>query len=248
MSSLFEKTPHKPAGGAAQRGHGPRALLACVTLLAAVSAWGESCRVLDPELSGVYEGGCKNGLAHGFGQAEGSNATYHGYFRAGMKHGKGIKVWSHGDRYEGEFRNDRRNGQGVYTWGAATPWAGEKYTGEFKNDLRQGHGVYQWPSGDRFEGRWEQGNRLGLTPMENRQQAAAKALAEAFRPGTAVCAETPLGIGGARRIKAAVEAVQDRKIRVKVLDPGAGGEPYQGQPVAGGTVLTDDLYNWALCR
>ena len=61
-----------------------------------------ACRVLDSELTGVYQGGCKDGLAEGYGEAKGS-AEYRGAFRAGRMQGKGVKTWPSGDRYEGEF-------------------------------------------------------------------------------------------------------------------------------------------------
>jgi hypothetical protein len=41
-----------------------------------------ACRVLDPELAGIYQGGCKDGLGEGYGEAKGT-AEYHGDFHAG---------------------------------------------------------------------------------------------------------------------------------------------------------------------
>lgn len=71
----------------------------------------EDCRVLVPELEGVYHGGCKKGLANGVGEAKGvckytgdfkkgypdgygkyryNDTMYHiGYFQKGIKEGKG---------------------------------------------------------------------------------------------------------------------------------------------------------------
>ncbi|MEO8008095.1 MAG: hypothetical protein ABI728_06190, partial [Betaproteobacteria bacterium] len=91
-------------------------------------AMAAECKVVDPELQGHYEGGCKNGLAHGHGVARGT-AQYEGDFRKGLKHGKGLKTWSWGDRYEGGFVEDRRQGRGMYVWGAQSPWAGERFVG-----------------------------------------------------------------------------------------------------------------------
>ena len=105
------------------------------------SALAADCRVLDPELHGFYEGGCKNGLAHGDGVATGS-AEYRGEFRKGMKDGKGVKTWPWGDRYEGSFAADRRSGKGMYIWGKASQWAGERYVGDYVADQRHGQGTY----------------------------------------------------------------------------------------------------------
>ncbi len=108
----------------------------------AYAADGHPCRVLDRELRGAYSGGCVDGLADGVGEAAGI-ARYQGEFKAGRKHGKGVKVWPTGDRYEGGFVDDRREGEGAYTWGAGTPWAGERHTGHYRQDKRQGSGVYE---------------------------------------------------------------------------------------------------------
>src|ERR671936_2685573 len=95
------------------------------------------CRVLDPELQASYSGPCVNGLAEGRGFAHGT-ATYEGDFRAGRKHGRGVKTWPNGDRYEGDFVEDRKEGTGMYVWGRRSPWAGQRYTGGFLNDRRHG--------------------------------------------------------------------------------------------------------------
>ena len=97
-------------------------VLALALLLLPIASLAADCRVLDPELQGAYEGGCRKGLAHGEGVATGS-AEYRGEFRNGMKHGTGVKTWAWGDRYEGGFVNDRKSGKGMYTWGAGSPWA-----------------------------------------------------------------------------------------------------------------------------
>lgn len=81
------------------------------------------CKVLDPELQGTYAGGCVNGLADGSGEATGT-ARYQGAFKAGKKHGKGVKTWPDtGDRYEGDFVEDRKQGAGTYVWGSRSAWA-----------------------------------------------------------------------------------------------------------------------------
>ena len=48
----------------------------------------QDCKVLDPNLEGVYTGDCKNGKAAGLGKAVGKY-TYEGEFKAGLPDGKG---------------------------------------------------------------------------------------------------------------------------------------------------------------
>src|SRR5438067_5493981 len=115
-----------------------RALTPILMLLAGL-AHAQQCQVLDPELQGSYSGPCVNGLAEGKGVARGS-AEYEGEFKAGRKHGRGVKSWPSGDRYEGEFANDEKQGHGTYTWGRG-PWAGERYEGNYVDDKREGFGT-----------------------------------------------------------------------------------------------------------
>jgi hypothetical protein len=62
-------------------------VLAFITL----PAWAQTCRVLDPQLQGSYSGPCVNGLAEGKGVATGIS-SYEGDFKAGRKHGRGVKT------------------------------------------------------------------------------------------------------------------------------------------------------------
>jgi len=112
----------------------------------------ETCQVLDPELKDFYYGPCQDGLAHGEGHARGI-AQYRGEFKAGRKHGKGVKVWPVGDSYSGDFVEDRKQGRGVYTWGRGRN-EGERYDGEYRADLRHGQGTYRWPNGEVYDGPW----------------------------------------------------------------------------------------------
>jgi len=135
----------------------------------------QTCKVVDPDLApGVYSGGCEDGLADGYGEVVGAG-SYRGDFRAGRKHGKGIKTMPNGDRYAGDFSDDYRHGKGVYVWGDKTSWAGDSYEGEYRRDLRQGWGVYQWGNGDRYEGWWQDDLRMWMSVMEVRRALAAKA-------------------------------------------------------------------------
>ena len=73
----------------------------------------ETCKVLKDGIKEEYRGGCKKGLAHGYGDAEGID-KYLGYFRRGLPHGKGTYSWSTGEKYIGEWENGLRHGEGQY--------------------------------------------------------------------------------------------------------------------------------------
>lgn len=75
----------------------------------------DSCKVLKPEISEKYNGGCKKGLAQGKGIAEGID-KYEGNFRKGLPDGNGKYIWANGDVYNGEWKSGMRNGEGGYTF------------------------------------------------------------------------------------------------------------------------------------
>jgi len=210
---------------------------------AAVAA---GCKVADPELQDFYQGGCRNGLAHGKGYARGT-AEYEGGFREGLKHGRGVKTWPWGDRYEGEFDRDRKHGQGMYVWGAGSPWAGERYVGGFKADKREGFGVYFWPSGDRFEGQWKDDVRHGATPMEQRREKARKAREEAFAAvGTTVCRAIAVGIVHEATLRGESLGLENGRLRVKVTEVSEAGSGIRPS-VRVGDVMVDDIWDWRPC-
>ncbi len=189
------------------------ALIALV-LVAPMASGAMPCRVLDPELSERYVGGCRDGLAHGLGVAVGT-AHYRGRFSLGKKHGYGVKEWPSGDRYEGEFREDRKHGLGVYSWGAGSPWAGERFEGEYVEDRRHGHGVYLWPSGDRYDGVWTKDQRLGYSVMELRRQGAQRAVDKAVKVvGQQVCHRAKVGIAHSVQLRGTVLGFDEKGVRV----------------------------------
>lgn len=73
----------------------------------------ENCKVLMPQISGSYEGKCKNGFANGKGTATGID-RYEGTFSKGLPGGIGTYTWSNGDIYTGEWVEGRRHGVGIY--------------------------------------------------------------------------------------------------------------------------------------
>jgi len=75
----------------------------------------DTCIVLKKELLGIYEGKCKNGLAHGQGIAKGKD-WYQGRFRKGLPDGYGKYVWMTGEIYEGFWKKGKMNGEGTYSF------------------------------------------------------------------------------------------------------------------------------------
>jgi hypothetical protein len=178
--------------------------LSPLLLLALLVAWPPDasaqapCRVLDPELQGSYSGGCRDGLAEGFGKAAGAA------------------------RYEGEFRAGRRHGWGVQTW----------------------------PSGERYEGPWENGAMTGAaTPrMAARARARAEHVAAVGQVGVRVCRDFPVGIAIRDRVRGTVTNVEGDRIEVRISDPGAHQHRLHDMPVARDLIIRDDLFSWWPCR
>jgi hypothetical protein len=216
-------------------------------LLWAALAWGQECRVLDPELQGRYSGGCVNGLAEGAGTASGV-ARYEGEFKAGRKHGKGVKTWANGDRYEGSFVEDRKEGVGVYAWGRG-PWAGERYEGAYLHDQRHGFGVYRWPSGDVYAGPWKEDAFAGppTEMMVARAKSEAAARAAVAKEGQKVCREMPIGIGDRDWVRGVVVSVNSEQVAVRIDDTGRHPHVIANVEVHKGDTVWDAPVNWTPC-
>lgn len=93
------------------------------------------CKVLKAEVSLIYKGECKNGLAHGVGEASGRD-FYEGEFKNGLPHGQGTYEWTSGEVYEGAWRKGLRHGQGKYSFFSngrdttiAGRWVNDEYVG-----------------------------------------------------------------------------------------------------------------------
>ena len=207
-----------------------------------------SCKVSDPELQWIYSGGCKDGLAEGPGEARGT-AHYRGEFRAGRKHGKGVKTWLSGDRYEGDFVDDRREGTGMYTWGRFSAWSGQRYTGGYLADRRHGYGVYEWPDGDRYVGAFEHDRIVGAPTkgMIARSRAQAERAAAVGRVGAKVCREMEVGVGSRETLRGVVTGVDAERITVRIEDPGVLDHTIDGHVVRKGSVVVDLLKSWLPC-
>lgn len=230
-------------------GFGLLCLIACGIRAQTIDAAQQPCRVVDPEIVGSYKGGCQNGLAEGFGEATGIS-TYRGDFRAGRKHGKGIKTWPTGDWYDGEFADDRKHGLGRYVWGSLSLFAGEIYSGTYVDDLREGHGTYTWPSGDRYSGPWLRDQPSGpLTPMMiARIVAESAALQSIGRPGVRVCRSVVFGLGNRDIVRGEVVSVKLPFIEVRVVDPGRQVHVVHGILLDHGVIILSRLIDWAPCE
>jgi hypothetical protein len=94
------------------------------------------CKVLKPQISGIYAGECKNGLAEGKGEATGED-FYKGDFVKGLPDGLGTYTWKNGATYNGQWKKGLRNGNGTY----AQKLHGKDsvLTGKWKNDRYLGN-------------------------------------------------------------------------------------------------------------
>lgn len=76
-------------------------------------SYAQDCKVLDPNLLGVYTGDCKNGKAEGQGKSLGLH-SYEGEFKAGLPDGEGIYTDEKGSVFKGQFKKGKREGYGEY--------------------------------------------------------------------------------------------------------------------------------------
>ena len=89
-----------------------RLLIFLIILTPVLSVAQDECKVLLPALDSLYKGSCKNGLAHGKGEAWG-DFHYKGNFKKGYPHGKGIAVYPDSLVYNGYWKKGLRNGKGT---------------------------------------------------------------------------------------------------------------------------------------
>ncbi|MHB1591590.1 MAG: MORN repeat-containing protein [Sulfuricella sp.] len=229
------------------------ALAGCAAMMTfPCAASGEaSCRVLDPELAAVYQGGCKDGLADDYGEAKGI-ARYRGEFRAGRKHGKGVKTWPWGDRYEGEFVDDFKQGAGIYTWGPRGLSNGQRYVGEYFADRRQGFGTYTWPDGEVYAGQWRNDQIVGIPTPRMLEHARVRARIEreaqaAITPGVKVCRQLTVGISEHDWVRGVVVEASAGNVGVKIVDPGRFPQTLYGAEITRGALVWDSVTAWTPC-
>jgi hypothetical protein len=112
------------------------------------------CTVLAVKISERYAGECKNGLAHGTGEAWGTD-HYAGSFRKGLPHGKGVYTYADSSVYTGMWSKGERHGNGKYTFRYVGKdsiqeglWTRDKYMG--KNETVQGYKVIATKAMERY--------------------------------------------------------------------------------------------------
>jgi hypothetical protein len=93
----------------------------------------DSCKVLLDEITGSYQGSCKNGLAHGKGSAKGRD-SYVGMFKDGLPEGKGKYTFENGNVFSGYWVKGLKNGTGEFKYyvnGKAFTQKGYWVSGEY---------------------------------------------------------------------------------------------------------------------
>lgn len=70
-----------------------------------------------PDLPHIYGGGLRNGLPAGYGIQKNSATgnTYEGGWKDGRAHGYGVFYWANGDRYEGGWKGGFQHGHAELT-------------------------------------------------------------------------------------------------------------------------------------
>ena len=106
----------------------------------------------------MYEGEFENNVFHGFGTYiyspyEDDNGEmvvgkrYEGFYKDGLRHGKGVLILGDGDVYSGEFEKGLYHGQG-----SLRLKNGDSYVGEFARGKGDGKMVIKYSNGNIYEG------------------------------------------------------------------------------------------------
>jgi len=93
--------------------------------------------------------------------------------------GKGLYVYTGGNKYEGEFKDGEQDGQGTFTLSDGKKYVGEwkegkwngqgtftspdeyKYVGEWKDGIMSGQGTLTYSDGEKYVGSWKDGKKNG---------------------------------------------------------------------------------------
>ena len=79
--------------------------------------------------------------------------SYNGYMRGEDRHGHGVYIDRHGNRYEGSWDSDKAHGYGKKEFCKT----GDVHEGYYEKDKRHGWGMYHWANGDKYVGSWSRG-------------------------------------------------------------------------------------------
>lgn len=112
------------------------------------------CKVDWAPLNGSYTGDCKNGYAHGKGEAKGSQ-RYTGQFKNGLPNGQGTYYYTDSIYHVGNFQDGIKEGKGTtYYVRVGKPdsvvkgyWSADVYRGKSYKT----YNINDMPSYDRFE-------------------------------------------------------------------------------------------------
>lgn len=219
-------------------------LFACVAVPVSAGQAARPCRVLDPDLQECYRGECRDGWAHGRGEASG-RADYAGEFSHGRKQGRGRLRLANGDIYTGAFRDDQPHGPGTYLWQSDAAQRGNHYVGEFRAGKRDGFGVLLTATGDRYEGQWHDDVRAGQTATEIQFQRQYQALSQTIEAGAIVCRRYPQGIGGEQDVKGSVVEKHGGLLTIRPERPrGTQVDPAQALPAL---LVDEGIMAWRPC-
>lgn len=129
-------------------------LIICIYSNRLYAQQNNECKVDVPALQGAYTGDCKNGYAHGKGEAKGWQ-RYTGQFKYGIPNGQGTYYYSDTMYHTGNFQDGIKEGKGTsYYIRAGKPdslvkgyWSADVYRGK----TYKTYNVNDMPSYDRVE-------------------------------------------------------------------------------------------------
>lgn len=94
----------------------------------------------------IYVGHLKKNKPHGYGEYISKIDNYKGYWKNGIREGKGMSTYFNGNiYYNGYWENDLPNGTGIFYYKNKK----KEYKGSVKNGLYNDHGVLYYPNGQK---------------------------------------------------------------------------------------------------
>lgn len=118
----------------------------------------------------AYLGQVRTGtdIKHGRGSLlqkffDGTCVLFQGYWRNGIKEGRGRVISTIGNVYEGEWKNGQCEGKGIYIYGPGDDRL--RYEGDFVNNWMNGRGTLYFRDGSKYVGQMENEVRHGYGKM-----------------------------------------------------------------------------------